>query len=81
MQLHGLGPARLLCPWDSPGKNTGVGCLFLLQGNFLEPGIKLGSPTLQADFLPSEPPGKLILKSLKAFQAYISYTIFKVTDF
>ena len=24
-------PARLLCPWDSPGKNTGVGCHFLLQ--------------------------------------------------
>ena len=25
----------LLCPWDSPGKNTGVGCHFLLQGIFL----------------------------------------------
>ena len=25
-------PARLLCPWDSPGKNTGVGSLSLLQG-------------------------------------------------
>ena len=24
-------PARLLCPWDSPGKNTGVDCHFLLQ--------------------------------------------------
>ena len=28
----GLQPSRLLCPWDSPGKNTGVGCHFLLQG-------------------------------------------------
>ena len=27
-------PARLLCPWDSPGKNTGVGCHALLQGVF-----------------------------------------------
>ena len=27
-------PARLLCPWDSPGKNTGVGCHFLFQGIF-----------------------------------------------
>ena len=27
--------ARLLCPWSSPGKNTGVGCHFLLQGIFL----------------------------------------------
>ena len=26
--------ARFLCPWDSPGKNTGVGCHFLLQGIF-----------------------------------------------
>ena len=26
---------RLLCPWDSPGKNTTVGCHFLLQGIFL----------------------------------------------
>ena len=24
---HRLQPTRLLCPWDSPGKNTGVGCL------------------------------------------------------
>ena len=29
--LHGLQPARLLCPWDFPGKDTGVGCHFLLQ--------------------------------------------------
>ena len=28
----GLQPTRLLCPWNSPGKNTGVGCHFLLQG-------------------------------------------------
>ena len=27
-------PARLLCPWDSPGKDTGVGCYFLLQRIF-----------------------------------------------
>ena len=26
-----LNPARFLCPWTSPGKNTGVGCRFLLQ--------------------------------------------------
>ena len=28
---HGLWPTRLLRPWDFPGKNTGVGCHFLLQ--------------------------------------------------
>ena len=31
---HGLSPVRLLCPWDSPGKNTGAGCHFLFQGIF-----------------------------------------------
>ena len=30
--------ARLLCPWDFPGKNTGVGCHFLLKGIFLTQG-------------------------------------------
>ena len=34
LQPHRLYPTRLLCPWDSPGKNTGVGCHFLLQGIF-----------------------------------------------
>ena len=34
----GLYPTRLLCPWDSPGRNTGVGCHFLLQGIFLTQG-------------------------------------------
>ena len=28
---HRQQPTRLPCPWDSPGKNTGVGCHFLLQ--------------------------------------------------
>ena len=32
---RGLKPTRLLCPWDFPGKITGVGCHFLLQGVFL----------------------------------------------
>ena len=35
LQPHKLEPARFLCPWDSSGKNTGVGCHFLLQGIFL----------------------------------------------
>ena len=34
LQPYELQPARLLCPWDSPGKNTGVGCHALLQGIF-----------------------------------------------
>ena len=34
LRPHGLWPTRFLCPWDSPGKSTGVGCHFLLQGIF-----------------------------------------------
>ena len=34
LRPQGLQPARLLCPWDSPGKSTGVGHHFLLQGIF-----------------------------------------------
>ena len=32
LQLHGLGPSQILSPWDFPGKNTGVGNHFFLQG-------------------------------------------------
>ena len=35
LRPHGMQPARLLCPWDFPGNNTGVGCHFLLPGIFL----------------------------------------------
>ena len=35
LQPLGLKPTRLLCPWDFPGKNTGLGCHDLLQGIFL----------------------------------------------
>ena len=34
LQPYGLYPSRLLCPWNSPGKNTVVGSHFLLQGLF-----------------------------------------------
>ena len=50
LQPHGLQPARFLCPWNSPGKNTSPGDL--------NPGIEPVSPALQADSLPSESPGK-----------------------
>ena len=55
LQSHGLYPIRLLCPWNSPGKNTGVGCHFLLQGIFLSQGLNqclLDLLHLQADSLP-----------------------------
>ena len=41
LQAYGPSPARLLCPRDSLGKNTGVGCDTLLQGIFLTQGSNL----------------------------------------
>ena len=40
--LHGLQPTRLLCPWDFPSKDTGLGCHFLLQGIFPNQGSNPG---------------------------------------
>ena len=34
LRPHGLLPTRLLCPWEFPGKRTGVGCHFLIQEIF-----------------------------------------------
>ena len=48
----------VLCPLNSLDKSTGVGCHSLLQGNLPNPGIKPRCPTLQADCLSSELPGK-----------------------
>ena len=42
LQSHGLSPTRLLCPWNSPGKNTWVDYHFLLQGIFPTQGSNLG---------------------------------------
>ena len=39
---HELQPTRLLCLWDFPGKDSGVGCHFLLQGIFPTQGSNLG---------------------------------------
>ena len=41
-QPHGLQSTRLLCPWDSPSKDTGVGCHFLLQGILPTQGLNPG---------------------------------------
>ena len=47
-------------PSEPPGKplNTGMGSLSLLQGNFPDPGMELGSLALQEDSLPAELPEK-----------------------
>ena len=42
LRPHGLQPTRLLCPWDFLGKDTGVGCHFILQGIFPTQGWNPG---------------------------------------
>ena len=67
----GLQPARLLCPRDFLGKNTGVGCCALLQGVFPTQGWTRVSCTAGRVFT-AEPPGKpqdpARAKSLQLFQ-------------
>ena len=41
LQPHGLWAGRFLCPRNSPGKNTGVGCYFFCQGIFTTQGLNL----------------------------------------
>ena len=57
-----LRPHGWQSPRNSPGQNTAVGSLSLLQGNLPDPGIKPRSPALQADSLPAEAPGKPTLR-------------------
>ena len=52
LRPHGLSPTRFLCPWDSPGKNTGVSC-HDPSGDLPNPGIEptyLMSPALTGGF-------------------------------
>ena len=56
--LHGLQPARLLCPWGFPRQEEWSGLPCCLPGDLPNPGIKPRSPILQEDSLPSELPGK-----------------------
>src|SRR5574341_1318545 len=82
---HRRQPARLPGPWNSPGKNTAVGCHFLLQGIFLSQGSNLGLLYLlhwQAGSLPSEPHGKpKKLKSVAFGDGTKGKGLFLVTNF
>ena len=60
-------PTRLPCPWDSPSKNTGVGCHFLLQGMKVksESEVAQSCPTL-SDPMDCSPPGSPVPGILQA---------------
>ena len=87
---HGLMPARLLCPWNSPGKNTGEGCQFLLQRVFWIQGLNPHLLCLlqwQAGSLPLHPLGsfpheRLSTKSLtsnpQSYEVYLKQGVWEV---
>ena len=58
LQPCGLEPTRLLCPWNSPGENTGLDCHFLLQGIFLTYELNSCLLPLPGRFFANEPPRK-----------------------
>ena len=75
---HRWQPTRLHHPWDSPGKNTGVGCHFLLQGR----KVKSKSEVVQSCLTPSDPidcslPGPTSLSAIRVVSsAYRRLLIF-----
>ena len=74
---HELQPARLLCPWDSPGKDTGRGCCALPQRIFPTQGSNLGLLRLllrQAGSLPLLP---LCCMAESSTTVYINYASIK----
>ena len=66
LQPYELYPTRLLHPWDFPGKNTGVGCHFLLQGIFPTQGSNPHLLHWQVDFLPLNHLGSPNLAEIKS---------------
>ena len=61
VQPHGWQPTKLPRPWDSPGKNPGVGCHFLLQCMKVksESEVTQSCPTLR-DLMDCSPPGSSV---------------------
>ena len=75
--LHGLQPTRLLCPCNFPGKNTGVGCHFLLQRVIptqgSNPYLLQFSYTTGRFFItepPAKPPNSNMLRQMKLCITY-----------
>ena len=70
LRAHGLQPARLLCPWNFPGENTGVGCHFASPGYLPDPGLEpasLVSPALAGGSFTAAPLGKPSQISISRF--------------
>ena len=73
LRTHGLQPISPICPQNFPGKNTGVGCHFLLQGIFPTQGSNLQLLQWQADALPLSHLGSPFQKMIQ-FNFYVKHT-------
>ena len=63
VQPHRWQPTRLPCPWDSPGKNTGVGCHFLLQCMKVKSQSEVAQSCLTlSNIMDCSPPGSCVHK-------------------
>ena len=76
---HELQPTRLLCLWDFPGKDTGVGCHFLFQGIFPTQGSNLGLPHCRQIFYQLSYKGSLKLFQKIAEEGTLSSSFYEAT--
>ena len=73
LRPHGLQPSRLLCPWGFSRQEYWNGLPLPFPGDLPKSGTEPGSPALQADSLPSKPPGKPVLYIV--YQLYLKKAI------
>ena len=66
LRLQGPWPTRLLCPWNSPGNNTGAGSHSLLQGIFLTQGSNPGLLYYRQILYHLSHRGSLVMEQLRA---------------
>ena len=77
LQPLGLYPTMHLCPWDSPGKNSGVGIHALLQGMFLIQGSKWGILCLMADrFFTTSTTWEALMKNMVTIKILLNMHLF-----
>ena len=77
LQPYGLSPTRLLCLWDSPGKNTGVGYQAFLEGIFPTQGLNpnlLMSPALRGGFFTTSNTWEALPRPLSPDKMPITWT-------
>ena len=81
VRLHRRQPARLPCPWDSPGRDTGMSCHFLLQCMKVKSESEVSQlcPTL-SDPMDCSTPGSSVHGSFSALVSQLCTTLCNLMD-